>query len=127
MAKIAQLDHETHNSVLVNTLSPQLSENEIQKRSFKEQLINYLLKIIIVQTALIFIPVHIIIIVVCFDFPYFNNITLEQQQLLFDFLKYFITAILAEFLAMLFFIVRSVFDKSIVDLVKGLFQNNKTK
>ena len=127
MAKIAQLDHETHNSGLVNTLSPQLSENEIQKRSFKEQLINYLLKIIIVQTALIFIPVHIIIIVVCFDFPYFNNITLEQQQLLFDFLKYFITAILAEFLAMLFFIVRSVFDKSIVDLVKGLFQNNKTK
>lgn len=43
---------------------------------------------------------------------------------IFEFSKFYITSIVAELIAILFFIVKNVFDKSIVDLFKN-FDKNK--
>lgn len=51
-----------------------------------------------------------------------NDLTNESIEVLFDFLKYYIGVVIVEFLAMLFFIVKYVFDKSIVDLTGVLLE-----
>ena len=55
----------------------------------------------------------------------YNMVAVELTDIMFDFLKYYITAIIVEFIAMLFFIVKFVFDKSIVDLMGGILDKKK--
>lgn len=106
---------------MLETLAPQLSENEKQKRKFKKSLTIYIIVILSVQIAIFLLVITIFTIAYCFDLNIFKDITIEQLEHLLNFLKYFITAIIAEFIAMLFFIVKFVFDKSIVDLITQLF------
>ena len=54
----------------------------------------------------------------------YNKLSLEQLKDVIKFLEYYISATTAEFIAMLFFIVKFVFDKSIVSLIKDLFNKD---
>ncbi len=122
-AVIKQSDHDALNKVLLETLNPHLSLNESQKRKFKERLMKYIRRILVAQMILVSIPILMVFITICFDVPFMKDIEKEQIQSLFDFLKYYIGAIIVEFIAMLFFIVKYVFDKSIVDLTKAMTDN----
>ena len=127
MAEIKKDDHAALNTMLLNKLSPQLEENEVQKREFKRQITNYIIVVLSVQLGFFLLIVLIFSAAFCLDLPFLKDISIAQEQLevVTTFLKYYITAIIAEFLAMLFFIVRFVFDKSIVTLVRDLFKKNE--
>lgn len=123
-ARIKQLDHAARNQLLLETLSPHLSRNEEQKRQFKVKLMNLTKQLIILQLVFVAIPILLIFGDLCLKLPVpvFEKIPVEIVPSIFSFLKYYITAIIAELLAMLFFIVRFVFDKSIVDLVREMIK-----
>lgn len=118
--RILKDDHDTLNKVLLETLCPQLESNEEQKRSFKQKLMSYVKGLIIAQSILVAIPILCCCAAVCFDIPFMNDLTNDTIKSVFNFLQYYITAVVAEFLTMLFFIVKYVFDKSIVDLTGKL-------
>lgn len=122
-ATIKQIDHDALNKVLLETLNPQLAQNEEQKRIFKENLMKYIRRILVAQMILVSIPILMVFVNICLDIPFMKTIEKEQIQTLFSFLKYYIGAIIVEFIAMLFFIVKYVFDKSIVDLTKAMTDN----
>lgn len=126
-AKIMHEDHNALNKVLLETLNPQLYLNEEQKRKFKEDLMVYIKKILSFQILLVSLTILIVCIDICFDIHFMKQLDSSQIDNLFDFLKYYITAIIVEFIAMLFFIVKFVFDKSIVDLIKAMTNNKKKK
>lgn len=119
-ALIKQSDHDALNKVLLGTLNPQLARNEAQKRIFKEDLMKYIRRILRSQMILVSFPIMLTFITICIDIPFMKNIDSKQMQIVFEFLKYYIGAIIVEFIAMLFFIVKYVFDKSIVDLTKTM-------
>lgn len=120
--KILKDDHDALNKVLLETLSPELKNNEIQKRSFKQKLIKYIKYLVLFQLVLVAIPILSCCVAVCFDISIMNDLTNESIEVLFGFLKYYISVVIVEFLAMLFFIVKYVFDKSIVDLTGVLLE-----
>lgn len=119
-AEIKKADHETLNKVLTDTLAPHLSFNESQKRDLKVALVQFIKKMLWYQLMFVAIPITLIFLGLCVNCPLLREIPIEIVPALFSFLKYYITAIIAELLAMLFFIVKFVFDKSIVDLVREM-------
>ncbi len=76
--------------------------------------------LIILQLIFVAVPILLTFAVLCIKL--LEEIPVEIVASIFSFLKYYITAIIAELLAMLFFIVRFVFDKSIVDLVREMIK-----
>lgn len=116
-ASIMMRDHRALNDVLLKALTPKLVENEEQKQKFKEQLMKFLKRMIWAQLCIVSAPVILFCLVAAIDFPWANGLFLDNIKVAFDFLKFYITAITGEFIAMLFFIVKYVFDKSIVDLI----------
>lgn len=124
IADIKKADHEAINTVLLDCLSPELQLNEQQKRIFKQKLMKYIIWILSIQLGFFLLVVLMFAFSFCFKTPFTNNISLEQLKHIIDFLKYYICAIIAEFIAMLFFIVKFVFDKSIVVLIKQLFKKD---
>lgn len=124
IADIKKADHEALNTVLLDCLSPELQLNEQQKRMFKQKLMKYIIGILSIQLGFFLLIVLMFAFSFCFKTPFTNNISIEQLKHIIDFLKYYICAIIAEFIAMLFFIVKFVFDKSIVDLIRRLFDKD---
>lgn len=116
-ALIMQQDHSVLNNVLLSALSPELIENEEQKRDFKEQLMTFITRMLWVQLTVVSVPVILSYAAVTFKLPLSRTLITKDINIIFDFLKYYITAVIGEFIAMLFFIVKYVFDKSIVDLI----------
>ena len=114
-AQIIKDDHDAINKLMLHILSPQLSDNEIQKRSFKEDLMKYIKGVLIAQLIVVGIAFLSVCLAICFGIN--NQILVNNITKIFDFLQYYITAIILEFIAMLFFIVKFVFDKSIVGLL----------
>lgn len=113
---------ESYEFVLAN----EFRANESQKRTFKPILLTIISTLIFFQ--LIFSNAIILIIVlslVAGDNPilFINKIDLSIVSELFDFLKYYITSTVVELLAMIYFIIRYVFDKSVEDMIK----NNRNK
>ena len=123
LATVILSRRQTNNEVMLTALKPELVNNEKQKRTFKEDLMEYIKKILIAQVAVLGLVVLICFLAISFKFPFMREIEPGTIEMMFEFLKYCITAIIAEFIAMLFFIVMFVFDKSIVDLIKQLFKN----
>lgn len=121
-ADIAREDHAALNKMLLEKLSPQLEHNESQKRGFKRRIMNYILNVLNIQLGFFIVIVVLFSVAFCFDFGFFKNITLDQLKQITIFLEFYVSAIIAEFIAMLFFIVKFVFDKSIVDLIMELFK-----
>lgn len=122
-ANMRREDHNALNKVLLETLNPQLRLNEVQKRKFKENLMKYVQIVLSAQIILVSLAVLVVCLNICFKIPFVKDLNSEQINTIFSFFKYYITAIIAEFIAMLFFIVKFVFDKSIVDLTKSMSDN----
>lgn len=115
-------DHLEQNKILRETLSPHLGENEKQKRFLKIILTIVIGSVLGLQLIFLSVVIAIVFANMCFDLNFMKPIDKDFAMQVFDFLKYYITAVIAEFIAMLFFIVKFVFDKSIVDLTSELFK-----
>lgn len=105
-------------------LSPQLQKNEELKRKQKKQLMDNIFKLLKTQFIATYILIFGFIIIIALNQKF--GITQKTIIQIFDFLKFYITTIIAELIAILFFIVKNVFDKSIVDLFKN-FDKNRTE
>lgn len=103
--------------IYTDTLSPQLVLNEEEKRKHKNTVVEKLFSILKWQFIAMYAFSFIIIIAIIFGGCFNSNV--EMIKYVFDFLKFYITSILAELIAILFFIVKQVFDKSIVELFKN--------
>ena len=73
---------------------------------------------IISQMILIAIPILLLTNASFLNIPILRNLDSNGLSIFCDFMKYYISAVIVEFIAMLFFIVKYVFDKSITELVK---------
>lgn len=74
-----------------------------------------------------FIATYVFTLVMILMIALSNWLKIEQAVLedMFSFLKFYITSILAELIAILFFIVKQVFDSSIVELFKSFDRDLK--
>lgn len=124
-AKMLKEDHAAINQLMLTTLSPQLNENETQKRQFKEKLMKYIQIVLIIQLIVVGVSFLAIIVSVCFGVS--HKVFVDNLGSILNFLQYYITAIIVEFIAMLFFIVKFVFDKSIVELLSNTIDKKKQK
>lgn len=106
-----------------DVLSPQLQKNEDLKRQQKESLMNELFKILNLQFKYTYLFVLILIIGTLTSS--YINISEDTIQHIFKFVEYYVTSIVVELLSILFFIVKNVFDTSIVDLIKNFDKRNR--
>lgn len=107
-------------------LTNEFTANESQKRTFKPILLAIISVLIFFQ--LIFSNAVILIIVLSLvagndKILFINKIDLTIVSELFNFLKYYITSTVVELLAMIYFIIRYVFNDSVEDMIK----NNRIK
>lgn len=113
---------ELSKSLYQNVLSPQLEENEDLKRKHKKLLMEELFKIL--KCQFIFTYIFVIILLIGALFSNFLKINENIVLGIISFVKFYITSIIVELLSILFFIVKNVFDKSIVDLIKNFDKRN---
>lgn len=106
-------------------LAPQLEQNEGLKRKQKEKLMNKLFEILKLQFWFTYIYVLILVLAVLFSgiLGISENLVLNVIK----FAEFYITSVVAELIAILFFIVKSVFDKSIVELIKDFDKRDNDK
>lgn len=100
-----------------DVLSPQLQENEILKREHKKNLMKKLFSII--KWQFIATYTFVLILLISIMFSEILNISESVVLAIIKFLEFYITSIIVELIAILFFIVKNVFDKSIVELIKN--------
>lgn len=100
--------------ILMGVLAPELSKNEELKREQKKNLLGKLFLFIAFEMLGVFVLSIIVIIAIITKVELTESLVVEM----FGLLKFFITAIIGEFIAMLFFIVKNVFDTSVPDLFK---------
>lgn len=108
-----------------DVLSPELKENENLKREQKRELMNKLFRVIKWQFICTYISVSVIILII--GASSFLSLSGEIVEKIIGFMKFYITTIVGELIAILFFIVKNVFDKSIVDLIKNFDKRESTK
>lgn len=113
-----------NDSVLENSLIPQLKRNEKQKRFLKTVVLKNVCIFIVIHSLLMFICLGVLMYTITLGSNKYTNINFDLCSQLIGFMKYFITASLGEFITMLAVIVHYVFDKSIVDLI-ALFKTDK--
>ena len=114
----------TVNKLYENVLAPELMKNEDLKRSQKKDLMDKIFSILKGQFIATYICVFgIIVMIACSKMLGLSDISIKQ---IIGFMEFYITSIVAELIAILFFIVKNVFDKSIVDLFKN-FDSDKTE
>lgn len=103
-------------------LSPQLEENEKLKRDHKDILMKNIFKILKYQ----FVFTYIFVLILLGSIIFSNFLVLDNTIIksIIKFIEFYITSIVVELISILFFIVRSVFDKSIVSLFSN-FDNLK--
>lgn len=100
-----------------DVLSPQLEKNEELKREQKKELMSKIFKILKWQ----FIFTYFFVAIILLGSLLSGNLKISENIILniISFVKFYITSIIVELLSILFFIVKNVFDKSIVDLIKN--------
>ena len=103
--------------IYTTVLSPQLEKNEELKREHKTILMKNIFKLLKGQFVVTYLFTFLFIVMIGCNQELCISENIITQ--IFDFLKFYITTIIAELIAILFFIVRNVFDKSIVDLFKN--------
>ena len=108
---------ESSYGIYKDILSPQLQKNEELKRQQKKKLMDNIFKLLKTQFIATYVLIFGFIMMIALNQEF--GITENTMTQIFDFLKFYITTIIAELIAMLFFIVKNVFDKSIVDLFKN--------
>lgn len=106
----------------VNSINDKLNNEiirnqETQKLVLRERLNSTVIKFIWIQLIFFNIVVISIVLSVIVKAPFFNDINTNLAGLLFNFLKYYISATIVELLGMLVFILHYVFSKhSVTDL-----------
>lgn len=105
-------------------LAPQLEENEKLKRGQKTDLMNNIFIILKWQ----FIATYVFVFVVLIALLCSTLLGIPEKLAIeaISFIKFYITSIIVELISILFFIVKNVFDTSIVDLFKN-FDKSKDK
>ena len=116
-----------NNNILEKSLMPELIENEKQKRKFKKIVLTRVCLFIILYSVLMLISLLLLVWAVTFGSNRYSNIDVNLCSKHIEFMKFFVTASLCEFIAMLYVIVKYVFDKSIVKLVKLFKEDNISK
>lgn len=106
-----------------NILAPELIKNEELKRSQKKDLMRNIFKLLKWQFIATYILFILFIVIIALN-DYCFRINAQVIIEILSFLKFYITSIVVELVSILFFIVKNVFDKSIVDLFKN-FDKNK--
>lgn len=108
-----------------NVLAPQLKYNERLKRRQKRALMNKIFQILSGQ----FIAIYVFVGIVLLATGTSKWLGLSDALLveMISFIKFYITSIIAELIAILFFIVKNVFDTSIADLFKNFDSDSKEK
>lgn len=105
------------------TLSPILIENENSKRHHKDIVLNNLFKLLKGQFIATYIFTFVMVLMIAIsDILSISDTIIESM---FSFMKFYISSILAELLAILFFIVKQVFDKSVFELFKNFDKDPK--
>lgn len=104
-------------------LSPELTENEKLKRQHKDKLMVEIFKILKLQFIFTYLFVLCLIAATIFS----NTLSISDVTIknIISFIEIYITSIIVELISILFFIVQSVFDKSIVDLIKDFDKRNE--
>ncbi len=116
-----------NNNILEKSLMPELIENEKQKRKFKKIVLTRVCLFIILYSVLMLVSLLLLVLALTIGSNKYPNINVNLCSKLIEFMKFFVTASLCEFIAMLYVIVKYVFDKSIVKLVKLFKEDNKPK
>lgn len=106
-------------------LAPQLENNEQLKREQKKVLMDKIFEILKGQFIITYIFVGVVLLAVIIS----QWLGLEETLLveMISFIKFYITSIIVELIAILFFIVKNVFDTSITDLFKNFDSDSKNK
>ena len=105
--------NDVNNQVLIDFLSPQISENEKSKRKHKSCLIILLTLFLVVQfLAVGFLSNKAI------SYAFISDANVDIVNSLLAFVSAYITSVVVEMIAILKYIVKNVFDTSLVDLVK---------
>lgn len=99
----------------------QFAANEDNKRTLKPKILIWVCAFIIIQLVIMNLILFIVILSLVVGEStlwFIHSINLKIVPDVFDFLKYYITATIVELLGMLYFMIRKVFDNSIVDFFK---------
>ena len=104
-------------------LGPELQENESLKREQKKALMNNIFKIL--KWQFIFTYVFVTVLLAAVLFSAFLKIEASTISTIIKFIQFYITSIVVELISILFFIVKSVFDKSIVELFRNFDREKK--
>lgn len=106
-----------------DVLAPQLEENEKLKRDQKKTLIKKLFNLLFFQ----FIVTYIFVLMLILSIIFSGKLDLSEKIILnlIKFTEFYITSIVVELISILFFIVKNVFDTSIVELLKGFDKRNE--
>lgn len=106
-----------------DVLAPQLEENEKLKRDQKKTLIKKLFNLLFFQ----FIVTYIFVLMLILSIIFSGQLDLSEKIILnlIKFIEFYITSIVVELISILFFIVKNVFDTSIVELLKGFDKRNE--
>lgn len=100
-----------------DVLAPELRRNEELKRIHKTKLMNNVFRLLKYQFIFMYVLVFCFLVMIGFS----NWIQISETVVLeiISFIKFFITSVIVELISILLFIVKNVFDKSIVDLFKN--------
>lgn len=108
-----------------DVLSPQLEKNEELKRQHKSSLMYNIFSLLKVQFIFTYIFVFILLVGILAS----KRLGISEHTIdsIIKFIEFYITSIVVELISILFFIVKNVFDKSIVDLIKNFDKQDKNK
>ena len=104
-------------------LAPQLEKNEELKRDHKSRLMDNIFSLLKGQFRITYIFIVAVLIIALFS----SQINLSDKLIteILSFVKFYVTSIIVELIPILFFIVKNVFDISIVDLFKNFDKDKK--
>lgn len=105
-----------HTEKLINALKVKLAEKKLEAYQLKQKKQTQILRgvwiIIGIQTFFLFIVIAATISCVIFNYDIFKTLHIEEVKQVFSFIKFFTGATLSEFIAILFFITKNVYNDS---------------
>ncbi len=103
---------------LIKILSPEINKNEDKKRKHKDKLISIVKIFLICQFIVLMCLLFGVTIMIFVFHGLKNDLDLAYIESIIKFISVYITSVVAELIAMLYFIVSNVFDTSITGLVE---------
>jgi amino acid permease len=122
---VAKIIARSNADFLEKSLAPQLIKNEKLKRKHKEVLLRFLKVFLVVQSIFLGLIVVWVIFSTTVSFEWLK--ASENPFIHYDFLKFYITAVVAEVLGMIYYIVKKVFDTTITSLADKSMTNSKKR